>query len=147
MSDPYDAPESRIPFESDRPPLDSPLQDPHVVAATVLFGMYALFSCGFALLIPSIGVLGVVASATSQHASDILPQSIVAMIEGACIGGIGLVFVGATGGMLSGRKWGWALGLAASGLWMANICCVPFGAYCLFALLRKRVRTAFGIGT
>jgi len=146
MSSPFDPPLSEAPPEASSAPLEAPARDPHVVLAAILLLVYGLPVLLMSCMFP---VGGLFAGLTDPDLSDIpggfLIGAVIGGLEGLCILLVGGLYVAAGASLFTGRKWAWVLALVAGALWLSNLCCVPFGAYVLFALLRERVRKAYGI--
>jgi hypothetical protein len=147
MSSPFDPPLAEGLADADRAPLVSPIQDPHLVITAILMLIYGLPVVLLACMFP---VAGLVGGLTDPDFSDIpggfLFTTAIGAFEGLCIILVGALYVAAGASLFTGRKWAWVLALVAGALWVSNLCCLPFGAYVLFALLIERVRKAYGIG-
>ncbi len=144
MSTPFDPPAQPI-ASDESPALDSPLHDPHVVIVAALLLLYGLPTCALASLFPVVGFVGGLFDPEFQDIpGGFLITGAIGTLEGVCIGALGLIYVVGGAGLLTGKKWGWIAGLAAGGMLLANLCCMPVGAYALYALLRTRVREAYG---
>ena len=141
MSTPYEPPAG----DMARPPLDRPTEDPHLVITAVLLLLYGAPMVGLAVLFPPVGVIGgfVDPEMADVPAAPLLMGGI-GCIEGLCIGLFGALYVAAAAGLFGGRKWGWVVALISIALWLTSPCCLPFGAYALFALLRENVRRLYG---
>lgn len=147
MSSPFDAPSNDATVADDSlPPLRGPLEDPHLLVTIVLLMMYGIPLIGFALLFPPVGFIGGLLDPEFQDIpGGFLIMGCIGTIEGLCMGIMGALYIASAVGLLRGRKWAWVLALCASAIWMSSPCCLPVGGYCLFALLRERVRRAYGI--
>jgi hypothetical protein len=117
-----------------------------VVATVVLLMLYGIPLVLLALVFPPVGFIGGLFDPDFRDIpGGFLIMGCIGTIEGLCIGTMGGLYVASAIGLLRGKKWAWVLALCAAALWLSSPCCIPFGGYCLFALLRERVRRGYGV--
>ena len=140
MNDAWAPPEAAGVVEE--PPLTSPLEDVHVVVTVVL-----LLSNGLPMLLLglTLPVMGVVLGLVEPQPDGVFLASL-GIFEGLCIGVMGVLYTVGGFGLVRPKPWAWIVGLVAVAFWMSSPCCLPMGAYGLYALLRERVRVVYGLG-
>lgn len=131
------------PFEpSDATP---PTHDPHVLVAIIALLAIGVPLVVLGILMVPVGLLVGMTDPEFQAMGEAGPWAGlgIGLLEFVFVSGFGSVYLAGGAGLLMRKKWGWVLALVAFGMWMGG-CCMPFGIYGFWALLREPVRKAYG---